>query len=39
MLANWGSCKSDCPGDLNTDGIVDAADLSEMLSTWGACPD
>lgn len=25
----------ECPGDVNGDGVVTAADLSEMLSAWG----
>jgi hypothetical protein len=29
------SCASDCPGDLNGDGIVDGADLSILLGAWG----
>ncbi len=28
-------CASDCPGDLNGDGIVDGADLSTLLGSWG----
>ena len=28
-------CASDCPGDLNDDGIVDGADLSALLGAWG----
>ncbi len=27
-----------CPADLNGDGIVDAADLAEMLAMWGPNP-
>jgi hypothetical protein len=27
------------PGDVNGDGIVDTADLLELLSSWGECPD
>ena len=27
----------DTPGDINADCIVDAADLGELLSQWGAC--
>ena len=27
-----------CPGDLNVDGIVDGADLSQLLGAWGVCP-
>ena len=28
-------CASDCPADLNGDGIVDGADLSSLLGAWG----
>jgi len=28
---------SECPADLNGDGVVDFADLLVMLSVWGAC--
>jgi hypothetical protein len=27
-----------CPGDLNADGEVNAADLAILLSNWGVCP-
>lgn len=27
----------DCPGDLNNDGVVDGADLTIILSSWGVC--
>ena len=27
-----------CPGDLNGDGVVDAADLGLLIAAWGACP-
>lgn len=30
-----GSSPSCCPADFNCDGIVDAADLSQMLGNWG----
>jgi hypothetical protein len=26
-----------CSGDLNSDGLVDAADLVELLQHWGQC--
>ena len=29
----------DCPGDLNGDWTVTAADLAELLGDWGPCPD
>lgn len=25
----------DCPGDLNDDGVIDGADLADLLSQWG----
>ena len=25
-------------GDINEDGLVDAADLLELLAAWGPCP-
>jgi hypothetical protein len=28
-----------CPGNLNGDSVVDAADLALLLGAWGACPD
>jgi len=28
----------DCDGDLTGNGVVDAADLAELLGAWGACP-
>jgi hypothetical protein len=31
-------CPSSCPGDVNTDGVVDVFDLLEVLAAWGACP-
>lgn len=27
-----------CPKDLTGDGVVNAADLAQMLGTWGPCP-
>lgn len=27
-----------CPGDVDSDGEVSAADLSALLGSWGACP-
>ena len=27
-----------CTGDLNGDGMVDAADLGLLIAAWGACP-
>lgn len=26
-----------CPGDLNNDGVVDVADLVEVILHWGSC--
>jgi hypothetical protein len=34
LLAAWGQC-SDCPEDLNGDGVVDTADLLTLLANWG----
>ena len=31
-------CPLPCSGDINGDGIVDGADLSALLATWGVCP-
>jgi len=28
-----------CAADLNGDGVVNAADLAELLAAWGACPE
>jgi hypothetical protein len=30
------SARASCPGDLNGDGIVDAADIAAILANWGA---
>ncbi|MEE2972269.1 MAG: hypothetical protein VX672_04015, partial [Planctomycetota bacterium] len=27
-----------CPGDLNGDGVVNAADIGLLISLWGVCP-
>lgn len=27
-----------CPADVTKDGVVDAADLAQLLGAWGACP-
>jgi hypothetical protein len=29
----------ECAGDFSGDGIIDGADLSELLARWGSCPD
>jgi len=29
---------SNCPADLTGDGVVDSADLLQLLSSWGMCP-
>jgi hypothetical protein len=29
---------SDCPEDINGDGVVDVQDLLQLLSAWGSCP-
>lgn len=40
VLNFWGTSGAQFPGvDLNSDGIVNAADLSELLNSWGACPE
>ena len=31
-------CGPACAADLNGDGVVDAADLTILLGSWGACP-
>lgn len=28
-----------CPADINGDGIVNAADLAQLLGAWGPCPE
>ena len=33
VLASWGPCPG-CPADLDGDGTVDAADLSDLLANW-----
>jgi len=33
----FGPPKSECPGDLNDDGLVNGIDLSELLAAWGPC--
>jgi len=30
--------KPECIGDLNSDGVVDGADLGALLQNWGPCP-
>ena len=35
LLAAWGTADADA--DVNNDGTVNAADLSLLLDTWGAC--
>jgi formylglycine-generating enzyme required for sulfatase activity len=32
------SSAQSCAGDLNNDGIVNGADLGQLLSNWGTCP-
>jgi hypothetical protein len=36
VIATYASCPSLCPGDLDGNGTVDAADLSVLLGAWGA---
>ncbi|MEY3143159.1 MAG: hypothetical protein RLY21_1652 [Planctomycetota bacterium] len=28
-------CPAACPGDFNTDGVINAADLAQLLNSWG----
>ncbi len=40
-LKAWFDCPpaaDPCPGDLNGDGRVDAADLGMLIAMWGVCP-
>jgi CO dehydrogenase/acetyl-CoA synthase alpha subunit len=37
-MAAAGSSPTCCPTDLNCDGVIDGADLSTLLSSWGPCP-
>ena len=34
-LSQLGKCAGSCTGDLNDDGLVNAADLTILLSSWG----
>ena len=37
-IDNWhvtAHCATECPADLNGDGIVDGADLGALLANWG----
>jgi hypothetical protein len=36
VLSAWGNCAG-CAADVNHDGIVNAVDLSVVLSGWGSC--
>jgi hypothetical protein len=45
VLSQWGSCGSgDCGGadiagdEGEPDGVVDVADLLELIVNWGPCP-
>ena len=29
------NCPAACPGDFNTDGAINAADLAQLLNSWG----
>jgi formylglycine-generating enzyme required for sulfatase activity len=31
-------CAQSCAGDLNGDGVVNGADLGQLLNNWGTCP-
>jgi len=35
LLSAWGATGA---ADINGDGVVSGADLTELLSRWGACP-
>ena len=38
-MADFGIIEaSDCQGDVNGDGIVNAADLGIVIGVWGNCP-
>jgi trimeric autotransporter adhesin len=37
-IAAYVGCPPAIPGDLNGDGVIDAADLLILLEAWGACP-
>jgi hypothetical protein len=38
VLNNWGTSGGKQPrSDVNGDGIVDGADLAEVLNAWGPC--
>lgn len=30
--------RSSCPGDINSDGMIDVSDLLILLGAWGSCP-
>jgi len=38
LLGFWGQSGKGVLGDINGDGLVDAADLAMLLSSWGKCP-
>lgn len=37
VLATKGGANVACMGDFNCDGIVDGADIADLLGAWGAC--
>jgi len=38
VLSAWGLANSQGTGDVNHNGVVNAEDLSLVLSAWGGCP-
>ena len=38
LFPAWVSASEHCPADFDGDGDVDAADLAELLASWGPCP-
>ena len=37
LLADWGACPepTNCPADINADGVVDLLDFVILLENWG----
>ncbi len=38
-IARWGGCGSFVLGDLTGDGVVGRDDLTELINSWGPCPE
>ena len=36
-MSGGGSSPPPCPADLNHDGVVNGADLADLLGVWGPC--